>query len=155
MSTTRSSSEIEQPAASNKRVKSTIDLIGIAKDAFEAHPNSDVEVAIEFVKNVGSHEFLKLSHSCNDRLVKVGRSIVNLMTTIKEMKEQQQQDGGGTNVEDYLQSSLELLVQECELISVSNNNNDINVRVPTVRFGKTEIQMPIVTLGAMRFQQKW
>ena len=153
MSTTRSSSEIEQPAASNKRVKSTIDLIGIAKDAFEAHPNSDVEVAMEFVKNVGSLEFLKLPHSCNDRLVKVGRSIVNLMTTIKEMKEQQQD--GGTNVEDYLQSSLELLVQECELISVSNNNNDINIRVPTVRFGKTEIQMPIVTLGAMRFQQKW
>ena len=153
MSTTRSSSEIEQPAASNKRVKSTIDLIGIAKDAFEAHPNSDVEVAMEFVKNVGSLEFLKVPHSCNDRLVKVGRSIVNLMTTIKEMKEQQQD--GGTNVEDYLQSSLELLVQECELISVSNNNNDINIRVPTVRFGKTEIQMPIVTLGAMRFQQKW
>ncbi len=28
-------------------------------------------------------------------------------------------------------------------------------QVPTVRFGKTEIQMPIVTLGCMRFQQTW
>ncbi len=27
--------------------------------------------------------------------------------------------------------------------------------MPTVRFGKTEIQMPIATLGCMRFQQAW
>ena len=29
------------------------------------------------------------------------------------------------------------------------------VKVPTVRYGRTEIQMPIVTLGCMRFQQSW
>ena len=29
------------------------------------------------------------------------------------------------------------------------------MQVPKVRFGKTELQMPILTLGCMRFQQEW
>jgi predicted aldo/keto reductase-like oxidoreductase len=44
---------------------------------------------------------------------------------------------------------LELLLQECQLLLSKQ------VKVPKVRFGKTELQMPIVTLGCMRFQQEW
>ncbi len=29
----------------------------------------------------------------------------------------------------------------------------VSFQVPKVRFGKTELQMPIATLGCMRFQQ--
>ena len=35
-------------------------------------------------------------------------------------------------------------------------NSDIkNIEIPRRRFGRTEIQMPVLSLGGMRFQQSW
>ncbi|HSR87649.1 MAG TPA: aldo/keto reductase, partial [Pontiella sp.] len=31
----------------------------------------------------------------------------------------------------------------------------MNEKVPTKRFGRTEIQMPVLTCGGMRYQQSW
>lgn len=53
-------------------------------------------------------------------------------------------------------ANLQRLVKECadlaNLLSLTNNNNK---KVPTVRYGRTELQMPILSLGCMRFQQSW
>ena len=133
----------------NKRIKS-LNLIQIAENAVEQHSNSCIEIGISFVKNVGLlSEFSKaLPSNINDRFVKIGRSLKSLMTHMKE-------DG----VE--LQTCLELLVEEIEILSLiskpstSSPDSKKVVKVPKVRFGKTELQMPIITLGAMRFQQKW
>ena len=128
--------------SNNKRVKS-IDLIQIAENAIEKHSNSCIEIGMSFVKDIGMlSEFSKaIPYNINDRFVKIGRSLKSLMTHMKE-------DGVP------LQESLELLVEEIEILSLISSSTS-NTKVPTVRFGKTEIQMPIVTLGAMRFQQKW
>jgi predicted aldo/keto reductase-like oxidoreductase len=49
-------------------------------------------------------------------------------------------------------ANLNRLVQECEdLTSLLSSP----VKIPTVRYGRTNLQMPIVTLGCMRFQQSW
>jgi predicted aldo/keto reductase-like oxidoreductase len=48
-----------------------------------------------------------------------------------------------------LERSLALVVEECQLILSGR------IKVPKVPFGKTGLQMPIVTLGCMRFQQEW
>lgn len=66
-----------------------------------------------------------------DRLVKVGRSIADLIEI---------------SADDTIRSALETIVDQCVVLGKGN------LKVPKVRFGKTEIQMPIVTLGCMRFQ---
>jgi len=75
-----------------------------------------------------------------DRMVKVGRSIVDLVELFGK-------DGGDKGAE--LKTSLEGIVEECTILASDD------LKVPKVRFGKTNIQMPIVTLGCMRFQQSW
>jgi len=69
-----------------------------------------------------------------DRLVKVGRSIADLVSI-----------AGG---HDIVAAGLSAVVDQCDMLSRG-------LKVPKVRFGKTELQMPIVTLGCMRFQQTW
>ena len=49
-------------------------------------------------------------------------------------------------------ANLVRLVKECEDLAKLLSSP---VKVPTVRYGRTNIQMPIVTLGCMRFQQSW
>jgi hypothetical protein len=117
---------MEEPAS--KRTKSSV--VEIAELAVAEFPGSDIEVALAFLKEV-LPAFCKES---NDRLVKVGRSIRSLVLIKDEIPS--------------LEESLNLTVQECQLLAE-------DIKVPKVRFGKTELQMPIVTLGCMRFQQQW
>ena len=35
------------------------------------------------------------------------------------------------------------------------NKDSQNIPIPTRRFGRTEIQMPVLSLGGMRYQQSW
>lgn len=49
-------------------------------------------------------------------------------------------------------ANLVRLVQECKDLTKLLSSP---VKVPTVRYGRTGIQMPIVSLGCMRFQQSW
>jgi len=106
-------------------------LCDSAVDAVGKHANSHIEMAMAFVKR----EVPAFLQEDNDRLVKVGRSLENLVA-LKD------------TVSDF-EASLQLLVNECALL-VSGD-----VKVPTVRFGKTNLQIPILTLGCMRFQQEW
>jgi predicted aldo/keto reductase-like oxidoreductase len=95
--------------------------------------------------------------SISDRLIKLGRIIRSTVNDCSESK-------------DMAEKSLALAVEECELLAHILNPQDqahgpnstvlspdkLHKRVvPKVRFGKTELQMPILTLGCMRFQQSW
>lgn len=107
------------------------DLVEAATNAVAEFPQSDIEVALSFL----SHVVPAFCTESNDRLVKVGRCVRSLI----ELKD-----------EIPLEESLALLVEECNLLIKPDG-----FKVPKVRFGRTELQMPIVTLGCMRFQQQW
>jgi len=152
----------------------------IARDALSKFPDSDYELAMYFFQNAGLPEFVGASGNNgggSDRLVKCAR---NIKSTIDLADDPDNNGGGGgdgnqQHREFQIEESLELLLEECELIVVSSEQGvrgggdvgDANadpddaaqlqqpIRVPTVRFGKTELQMPIATLGCMRFQQEW
>ena len=119
----------ENGEAPTKRAKSGV--VQFAESSVANFPDSDIEVALSFLKETVP-EFCKES---NDRLVKVGRNIQSLV----KMKD-----------EVPLEESLNLMVQECKLLVQEGG-----IKVPKVRFGKTELEMPIVSLGCMRFQQQW
>jgi uncharacterized protein len=109
----------------------TTPLCDSAMEAVAKHANSHIGMALAFAK-AQVPAFLSVDA---DRLVKVGRSLENLVA-LKD------------SVSDF-DASLQLLVQECSLLASGN------VKVPTVRFGRTNLQMSILTLGCMRFQQEW
>jgi hypothetical protein len=112
-----------------KKMKSS--LVELAERHCSKYADSDIEAALAFCHEVVP-AFCKES---NDRLVKVGRSMRSLLDMKTEMD---------------IQQPLELLVQECQILT-----SETPAQVPKVRFGKTELQMPIVSLGCMRFQQQW
>ena len=114
-----------------------------ARKAVASFPDSDIEIALEFCQQL-IPEFVGAS---NDRLVKVGRSLKSLIALADHYTDQGALDAAGRTFD--LDASLEQVLTECRLI-VSGK-----VKVPKVRFGKTELQMPVVTLGCMRFQQEW
>ena len=60
----------------------------------------------------------------------------------------------GSEIERKMKTddSLQRLVKECKDLAKLLTSL---VKVPTVRYGRTGIQMPIVSLGCMRFQQSW
>lgn len=66
-----------------------------------------------------------------------------LVTSFEEEKEMV---GGSTD------ANLVRLVKECKDLAKLLSSP---TKVPTVRYGRTNIQMPIVSLGCMRFQQSW
>lgn len=112
-----------------------------ARDAVALHPNSDIEVALAFLLQA-MPSFVSES---NDRLVKLGRRIRYLVNADDDSK---------TSVD--LEQGLALLLEECHFLSPAENDYPASAfKVPRVRFGKTGLQMPIVTLGCMRFQQEW
>lgn len=87
-----------------------------------------------------------------DRLVKVGRSIEDLVSISGNVNfdETSSSDSTTTATTHHLLSSgLAFIVDQCDVLAKKS------IQVPKVRFGKTELQMPIVTLGCMRFQQTW
>lgn len=105
-----------------------------ARVACSSFPDSDIEAAIHFCQQ--QEDLQKFIGTSNDRLVKMGRSMRSLLELLEG---------------EPLELSLELLVQESQLLV----DDSVSLEVPRVRFGKTELQMPIVTLGCMRFQQEW
>ena len=105
-------------------------MMQLAEAAVAKYPKSAIEIALEFLKDT----FPAFCCAENDRLVKIGRNIASLVA----MKE-----------ETSLEAGLCLILEECRHLL------ETDIQVPKVRFGKTELQMPIVTLGCMRFQQQW
>ena len=109
-------------------------LTKAAQEASEKFPDNDVQAAMLFCQSVELTDFVGES---NDRLLKVGRSLKSLLQLCEERS-------------DALEASLQRLVQECQFLLEPSQ-----LKVPKVRFGKTGLQMPVVTLGCMRFQQEW
>ena len=119
--------------------------------------------------------------SSNDRLIKIGRSVNATLRYNHDVieryengekvpyniwSEEEEMEELGNEIDRKMKSdaSLQLLVQECTALakllssSSSSDDNDSSTRTlkcPTVRYGRTELQMPIVSLGCMRFQQSW
>lgn len=94
--------------------------------------------------------------STADRLIKIGR---NVSATMRYARRTAPKEEGKTEESVYAHSktkiaaTLRLLAEECSGLSAILKGNA--PKVPKVRFGKTELQMPIVTLGCMRSQQSW
>ena len=108
-----------------------------------SNDNTANKISIIIAQKFISHAcpaFLEASVSEDvDRLVKIGRSIADLVRLADESNE-----SDGT-----LAAGLSSIVEQLDILSSKN------CKVPKVRFGKTELDMPIVTLGCMRFQQTW
>jgi len=113
--------------------------------------------------------------SAIDRLVKVGRNVSSTMRAHRirssltlSVKSDDGDDspavaappnrrGGGKSCvlsKAKVDASLALLAEECFVLAGILQGEETR-RVPKVRFGRTELQMPVVTLGCMRFQQTW
>eukprot|EP00985_Skeletonema_marinoi_P006190 scaffold2689_cov70-Skeletonema_marinoi.AAC.13 len=109
--------------------------------------------------------------SAQDRLIKIGRNINATLRYSHEATERfesgeelfpgiwtaDEAEEVGNEVDRKMKSdgSLQLLVQECTNLAKMLTSDDGTMKCPTVRYGRTEIQMPIVSLGCMRFQQTW
>lgn len=91
------------------------------------------------------------STSSTDRLIKVGR---NIQATVKYAQTVTDGDGGHRLRMEKAKGALALLVDECADLAKILTKKETR-KVPKVRYGKTELQMSIVTLGCMRFQQSW
>lgn len=102
-------------------------LSKLVRDAIAKFPESDIEVAMVFCPAFGAES--------NDRLLKLGRRLCSMVRDVSDAVK--------------LEAGLHSLMEECEWLLSGK------VKVPTVRFGKTGLRMPIVTLGGMRFQQEW
>ena len=101
-----------------------------------------ISIARAFLQET-SPTFLQCDLSADDdRLVKVGRSILDLVDSAD-------QNSFGGQGEDVLNQALLNIVDQCDILA------SYDMKVPTVKFGKTGIDMPILTLGCMRFQQTW
>ena len=109
-----------------------VNAAAVAKHAVNEHPNSHIEMAMTFVSQI-CPAFVSQS---NDNLVVLGRSLENLVKVQNE---------------DSLEQNLHPLIAFCQTLSSS----DKQVQVPKVRFGRTELQMPILSLGCSRFTQEW
>jgi hypothetical protein len=118
------------------------------------------------------------SNSSKDRLVKIGRSVnatlrygeyASSSSTATNLQHQQQQMNIWSREEaariglldkelraQVADANLRRLVKECTDLANLLTPTDIgNKKVPTVRYGRTELRMPILSLGCMRFQQSW
>jgi aryl-alcohol dehydrogenase-like predicted oxidoreductase len=96
-----------------------------------------IAIAKKFLSNAAPKFLDSPMAEDDDRLVKVGRSVSDLVLLAET-----------DDTNDQLQQGLLHLVEHCEVLASG-------VKVPKVRFGRTQLQMPIVSLGTMRFQQTW
>lgn len=79
----------------------------------------------------------------NDQLIKISRQL-----------EFWYSENGG-NFKNQPNEEMVNLASRLVDQSLWYRKNEIATQVPKVRFGKTELQMPIITCGGMRFQSTW
>jgi len=130
--------------AEDEKEKSSLPEIADPHSNMSTANQLSISIARKFLEKA-SPTFLehKLS-SDDDRLVKVGRSLADLVASADKNQSQQKSLG-----EEILKHALLNVVDQCEILA----SNDM--KVPKVRFGKTGIDMPVLTLGCMRFQHTW
>jgi hypothetical protein len=123
------------------------------------HPNAlSISIARKFLQKASSKFLESESSRDEDRLVKIGRSILDLVDMVE--RNYNNTDGGNGSHDDgeeTLKHGLLNIISSCDILasSSSSSSSSCDMKVPKVRFGKTGIQIPIVTLGCMRFQQTW
>lgn len=112
-----------------------------------------ISIARHFLSNT-LPDYLKSDKAHDqDRLVKIGRSIIDLLS-MQHSEEGHCQDEKVDVV--VTQQGLCHILQLCDVLTkVSSDPSNNPFKVPRVRFGRTGLQMPMVTLGTMRFQQTW
>lgn len=126
-----------------------IDPVVVDPDSNKDTQNQkQIYIALEFLKHAASPAFMNhdVVSKDEDRLVKIGRSLVDLVALAAVGNGG---DSGSNENEEMLRLALHGIVEQCDILALDD------LKVPKVRFGKTEIQMPIATLGCMRFQQTW
>jgi len=89
----------------------------------------------------------------HDRLIKIGRSIVSTRRLGERDPDFDEEKVDATL--DLTLHEAESLAEQLNSIPEKESKPRTTKLVPKVRFGKTELQMPILTLGCMRFQQSW
>eukprot|EP00980_Cylindrotheca_fusiformis_P015231 scaffold4226_cov174-Cylindrotheca_fusiformis.AAC.1 len=94
-------------------------------------------------------------NSTADRLIKIGRNISATMRYARLTAPDKGATGESlyAHYKDKIAGALQLLSEECK--SLAEILKGEAPKVPKVRFGQTELEMPVVTLGCMRFQQSW
>jgi uncharacterized protein len=130
--------------------------------------SSDWQVAFCFCQSIKEERGVDFIGQSNDRLVKLGRRIIYLVRRDQKQELQLSKNDDDDDDDDRrLEQSLQCLVDECRILleigasstststSSGTNNNKSSFQIPRVRFGKTALRMPIITLGCMRFQQEW
>lgn len=134
-----------------------------------------VQVARTFLSSA-SPEFLSVldqhddQASATDRLVKAGRNVTSTLRYAEHQQKQTDREPHDGEVDSSslslsnsplsltkmkVDATLALLADECTKLASILSSTSTTPLVPKVRFGKTELQMPIITLGCMRFQQSW
>ena len=111
--------------------------------------------------------------SAQDRLIKIGRNINATLRYSHEVidrgddehqlihpeiwsTEEREEISDEVDRKMKTDASLQLLVRECSnLAKMLTSDDNTAMKCPTIRYGRTEILMPIVSLGCMRFQQSW
>lgn len=123
---------------------------------------STIEIAESFLGRSSDFVSYFPSDKNEDRYVKIGRSILSMFYT-EDGKRILCEDDNNSDAESpsitwkgmnakKLESSLENIMNDSLLLLKINSDG---LQVPKMRFGKTELEMPVMTLGTMRFQQTW
>ena len=112
-------------------------IAALASSIIDKYPDSDLEVALDFCRQNDVGDFVKES---NDRLLKVGRNVRSLITMKTNLTSSDDGDENitTTNVDEMVEAGLQHQVEECRLLSQASAGL-INLKVPKVPFGKTEI----------------
>jgi uncharacterized protein len=124
------------------------DLVVRARRAVKKYPNSDVEVGAALLRSYLGSSVSILDSSLNDRLCKTGRRVAHLVRMYPSTSKEEED-------RTKLLRGLQVLVQEFTLVTQELPSSSQRFQVPRVRFGKTNLEISIVTLGCMRFQQEW
>ena len=117
-------------------------IASLASSIIERYPDSDLEVALDFCRQNDVDDFVKES---NDRLLKVGRNVRSLIAMKTTLSTSEVGDGNSTTanvVDGMVEAGLQHQVEECRLLSKASAGT-IDLKVPKVRFGKTDIGMSI------------
>ena len=137
-------SQSTQVAAATTAV--TAAAVLIAGKMLWSNNNASVEQELSFLKDHPS-----VTHLLEASLEKLsGDALVKIVRQLQFWIHEQQQD------EAFSLSTKELNALTKRLIHAATwQQRSSSFQCPKVRFGRTELQMPIITAGAMRFQHTW
>ena len=131
----------------NNALDETKQMVSIARAfLFRACPTHHLMAALD---DLNSDQ-----RSSEDRLVKIGRNVCSTLKVARRNAHLALSREEKDKAVPLADASLSLLVDECTNLAAILSGTETR-KVPKKRFGKTELQMPVLSLGCMRFQQSW